>query len=513
MAHRSGMSSVRRWLRRVAAIGLMLILASIAIVPGNATAEESLHETAAGDPPAGILQGIVPADWPMYNRDPEGTRYNPAETALGADTVGGLRVLWSLPTPAAVHGTPAVVDDTVYVGDASGTFYALDAATGVPQWVTKVGGPITASALVTEEIVIFGDLTGIIHGLDRDTGAPAWPPLRPNDHHLAAIYGSPTPVGDLVAVGIASNEEAFAVGARPGVPGYPCCTFRGSVAAVDPATGELAWHTYMISDEEAAAGSSGAGVWSTPTFDAESGFLYVTTGNNYDEPATGGSDAVVALDAETGNIVWRNQLYPNDVWNFQIPVDDEHPDFDFGDSAQVFDLVGHRKAVGAGQKSGFFHLLDATTGKLIDNIQVERGGPLGGLFADSAFVDGITYANGSNWPFPDPFACPCAGGSGHLFAIRTSNPSMKELWKVETPDSPNLGGVAVANGVVYFNTARSGRLLAVDAESGTVLASVDVGVALSGPSVSGGRVFLGTGDIFGFISSTAQNGSIVALGI
>jgi polyvinyl alcohol dehydrogenase (cytochrome) len=449
----------------------------------------------------------------MYNRDPQGSRTNPAETALSASTVGLIVVRWRLPTPGAVHGTPAVVGGTVYAGDASGLVYALDAETGVPRWVTKVAGPVTASPLVTERLVIVGDLTGFVHGLDRATGLPAWPPLRPNDHHVAAIYGSAAPVGDLVAFGIASNEEAFAVGARPGVPAYPCCTFRGSVAALDPATGRLAWHTYTISAEERARGSSGAGVWSTPTYDAETGLMYVTTGNNYSAPATVTSDAILALDARSGEVVWRNQLYPNDVWNFTIPVSDEHPDFDFGDSAQVFSLDDGRKVVAAGQKSGFFHLLDAATGALIDNIQLERGGPLGGLFADSAQADGVSYANGSDWPFDDPLLCPCPGGTGHLIAIRSNDGNLEELWKLETIGSPNLGATAVANGVVYFISSRAGELHAVDAGSGNVLRSLRVGVALSGPSVSGGRVFLGTGDLFGFISSTDPNGSIVALGL
>jgi polyvinyl alcohol dehydrogenase (cytochrome) len=480
---------------------LLAVVAAVLAMPGRTSA------SVIGSTPIG------PADWPMYNHDIAGSRSNPAETALSPTTVGRLRVLWTLPTPAAVHGTPAVVGDTVYVGDGAGNFYALDAATGVPRWVAKVASPITASPLVTDRLVIFGDWNGFIHGLDRTTGLPAWPPFRPNDHDLASAYSSPTPVGDLVAVGIASNEEIFAVGARPGVGEYPCCTFRGSVVAFDPLTGQLAWQTYMISDEESAAGSSGSGVWATPTYDPDSGLLYVSTGNNYSEPATGTSDSVLALDARTGRIVWKNQLYPNDVWNFQYQVSDEHPDWDFGDSPQLFRLTGGRKVVIAGQKSGFLHLLDASTGHLLDNVQLEPGGALGGLFADSATTGGVTYANGSNWPFEEPLLCPCPGGAGHLFAIRTQTPKLKELWRLETPDSPNLGGTAVANGVVYFITSRSGVLLAVDAATGTVLASIPLGVAINGPSVSHGRVFAGTGDLLGFISSTSPNGSVVALGL
>src|SRR5262245_9878293 len=66
-----------------------------------------------------------PKDWPMFNHDATGTRYNHAETRLRPDNVAGLQVKWSFPTPGAVAGTPAVVNDIVYAADSTGTVYSL----------------------------------------------------------------------------------------------------------------------------------------------------------------------------------------------------------------------------------------------------------------------------------------------------------------------------------------------------------------------------------------------------
>ncbi len=62
-------------------------------------------------------------------------------------------------------------------------------------------------------------------------------------------------------------------------------------------------------------GPSGAGVWATPTVDAKRRLLYVTTGDNYTEPASSTSDAVLALDMRDGRIVWTTQITERDVFN------------------------------------------------------------------------------------------------------------------------------------------------------------------------------------------------------
>jgi DNA-binding CsgD family transcriptional regulator len=156
-------------------------------------------------------------DWPMYNYNAAGTRYNTAESKLKPANVGGLHVVWQYVTPAPVAATPVVVGGVVYAGDMAGKFYALR-EDGTLLWSTQLAGSITATALVTSKTVVFGDISGNLYGLDRKTGAIKWQ-TRPDPHPLAAIWGSPTRVGSYVVVGVASNEESAAAD-----PSYPCCS-------------------------------------------------------------------------------------------------------------------------------------------------------------------------------------------------------------------------------------------------------------------------------------------------
>jgi polyvinyl alcohol dehydrogenase (cytochrome) len=97
------------------------------------------------------------------------------------------------------------------------------------------------------------------------------------------------------------------------------------VVALDAATGKKIWQTFTISEtpkpmRKNAAGTqqygpSGAGIWSSPTIDEHLGVLYVATGDNYSDPPTGTSDAILALDLKTGELLWSQQLTGKDAYN------------------------------------------------------------------------------------------------------------------------------------------------------------------------------------------------------
>jgi len=442
------------------------------------------------------------ADWPTFNHDNAGTRYNSTESTLGVANASGLKIKWQFPTPAPVPGTPVVAKDMVYAGDMSGLFYALN-RNGKLLWSRQLAGPVTASALVTESAIVIGDINGNLYGLKPSNGAIVWQ-MRPDAHPVSAIWGSAIKIGKYIAIGVASNEESAAAD-----PNYPCCSTRGSLVMLDPKDGSILWQYFTISDSERAQGASGATIWSTPTYDPASKLIYVTTGNNFSEPTTGLSDAIIAVDARTGAFRWGNQRTADDLWNYRYPTSEEHPDFDFGDSPQIYRLQGGRKVVGAGQKSGFYHVVDAATGALINEEQLEPGGSLGGLFADTAVANGVVFANGINWSNPSGGGLPV---TGDLVAV--SGDGVTELWRYTIPYSPVFGGVAVANSVVYFTASFSGRLFALDAKTGAVLTALPVGASESGPSVSRGQVYVGTGDALsaGF-QGAPQTGTITALGL
>src|SRR5215471_17232697 len=358
--------------------------------------------------------------WAEYNHDATGTRYNRLETTLSRSNVSGLKIQWQIPAAGPVNGTPAVADGKLYIGDGSGLFYGITTS-GTVLWKTQLQGPLTASPTIVGSLVIIGDLSGNIYGVRRDTGAVVWT-THPDSHPYASIFGSAVRIGAFLAYGISSNEEAATQD-----PNYHCCSFRGSVILMNPLNGKVLWKTYTISDADYANGASGSPVWSTPTFDVLTGTIFVTTGNNYSQPATTTSDGFIALDAVTGAIKWTHQLIPNDTWNYRYQyTPGSTVDADFGDSPQVYTLHNGQRVVGAGSKDGFYHVLDARTGKLVNQIQVEPGGTLGGLFSDSAVANGVVYANGINWPGSNPGnGVPPTGGD--LIAI--SGDGSKELWR------------------------------------------------------------------------------------
>jgi uncharacterized protein (TIGR03118 family) len=439
---------------------------------------------------------LVPSgNWSMYNFDPAGTRDNTAEHILSPGNVGGLQMLWNFPTAGVVAGTPAVVGDAVYAGDSVGNFYALT-RDGKLLWQTQVDGPVTDSPLFTDGTVIFGTQgnlaarqPGSIYGLDADTGAVRWR-IEPNTSALAQIWGSATKVGHNVAIGVATGEE-FA--STPPVS-------RGSLVLLNPDDGHVIWQTYTISDAEKANGATGAAIWSTPAYDPATHLIYAGTGNNYTDPTTATSDAMIAFDARDGHMVWVNQRTAEDDWHPRF--EPAEPDFDFGDSPHIYRLPSGEEVVSAGQKSGFYHVFDAATGSVINQFQVSPGSHLGGLFATAA-VDpetGVAFAN-------DRFPHTGQPTTGEVAAIAPD--ASHTLWEFPTP-SPDQSGVALANGVVYFQDL-GGTFYALDEKSGAVLAQLFTGGANSGPAVSHGRIFLGQGNILGHGSNSP--GGIAALGL
>lgn len=448
------------------------------------------------------LAGSGPGNWSMYGADPSGSRYNADEKKLGTSNVAGLTELWSFPTATVVTGTPVVADNMVFAaetgnllfgGTVSGTVYALMADTGAVVWQTTLpGSSLTATATVMRGRVVIGDqLTGKIYGLNETNGKLIWT-IRPNITGKPAIWGSGTPVGKYLAIGVASNEELF-----------PTTVFqsRGSVVLLDPQDGSVLWQTYMIDDADYANGVNGVSVWTTPAYDSETDTLFVGTGNNFSPPTNATSDAMIALDASTGAIKWVNQLYPNDSWN-PFPGGQLGPDFDIGDSPQIYRLPNGRKVVGAGQKSGVYHVLDPETGVAINSTGLTNGSIQGGLFADSAVVNGVVYANANSYP----------GGSGSaLLAFSAdNNGSPTVLWKFFPGSAWSVSGVGVANGVVYFTSAFDPNLYALDAATGQVLNAVPIGESNSGPSIAKGRVYVGTGNV---LTYSIGPGRIVCLGV
>ncbi len=493
-------------------------------------------------------------DWPMFGQNVCNTRSNPTNgDGLRPATASKLAVKWAFKAAGDISATPAIVGNDVFVPDWAGMLYKINARTGQAVWSVNIGallgltaadagaGPNDAPAniasrdtpIVTDDSVIFGVGRGgnglgplplaIVAAVDRHTGALKWQTLV-DSHPTAVITSSPMLDHGKVYIGVSSAEEFFA--ALPVIAGVPytCCSFRGSVVALDAKSGNLDWKTYTIDDSAyfqgdgvTPSGYAGAAVWSTPAIDRARGSLYVTTGNNYSAPVGAASlpagdhiESILSLDLKTGAIKWAQQMTMGDVFTvLNVFEGGGGPDYDFGAGANLFHTkihgVGH-DVVGAGQKSGMYWAVDADTGSVLWNQAVGPGGSLGGIHWGTASDDKRVYVDvndqaGSSYVL---------GGSGPTSGQSVTTGSWAALdlatgsieWQVADPalatpvNGVTLNGpVSTANGVLFGGSMDDqGTMFALDGSTGAVLWSFPSGGSVyGGPAIAGGVVYWGNG--------------------
>lgn len=480
------------------------------------------------------------SQWPSAGQNIENTRYQSTETNIGVGNVAQLGVKWVFTTQGDVSATPAVDGTKVYVPDWQGNLYAVDRATGVQVWTTKIsaatglpGDKARATPVISGNKVIVGTQGpfgggGKMLAFDRNTGALLWNTTL-EGHPAAIITQSAVVHGNRVYVGVASIEEAFA----GLIPGYPCCSFRGSMLALDVNTGAIVWKTYVVP-----SGYSGGAIWgSAPAIDTRRGQVYIATGNNYSIPqaalacvdaagsdplaiqaciASGNHiDAIMALDLDTGAIRWATAALPFDAWTTScLPFfgdgsncpEPAGPDYDFGQAPALFTVkpAGNgkpRDLVGAGQKSGQYWALDPDTGAVQWVTAAGPGGTAGGLQWGSAVDGKRVYTANANfdqkpWTMPNASIVTTGMWSG-LDAV-----TGQLLWQTAPPNGGSTSGpVTTANGVVFgCSLDPQGYMYALNAATGAVLWQfASGGSCLSGAAISDGTVFWGSGySNFGF---------------
>ena len=245
--------------------------------------------------------------------DLNSSRFQPAEVArLRPDQVPKLLLKWAFgfPSVPSAYAQPTVVGGVLFVGGSDYKVHALDAMSGCAIWTYATEAPVrTAISFGTPAgtdhfAVFFGDVRANAYAVDAATGSLVWK-TKVEDHPAARITGAPTLFSGALYVPVSSFEEA--TGSRPS---YECCTFRGSVVALDAATGRQIWKAYTIPEAPYPTsknaigtqlqGPSGASVWSSPTIDVQRQALYVATGNSYSNPPSDTSDAILAFDLKTG---------------------------------------------------------------------------------------------------------------------------------------------------------------------------------------------------------------------
>jgi polyvinyl alcohol dehydrogenase (cytochrome) len=334
------------------------------------------------------------ADWNGWGVDPTNSRFQP-NPGLAAADVSKLKLKWAFGFPGenSASAQPTVVGGRVFVGSTRGTVYSLDQSTGCIIWKFDTGAGVrTAMTVVPAKaagkyIVFYGDMKSSAHALDAETGKELWK-TKVEDHPVSRITGAPTFYNGTLYVPVSSIEEASAQSDK-----YECCTFRGSLVALNAETGTQTWKSYTVLDpakpfKKNKAGTqqhgpAGAALWSAPTIDVKRKLVYVATGDSYTDEDINTSDAIIAYSLDTGRLVWSSQVEEKD--NFvmgrgaNLP-DALGPDYDFGTSVILRDIGGGKQILLAGQKSGILWGLDPDNkGKILWQLKLGAGSALGGI--------------------------------------------------------------------------------------------------------------------------------------
>lgn len=359
--------------------------------------------------------------------DGSNTRFQSAQTGgLSAENNMQLELKWAFAFPNAIQARsqPAIAGDTVFVGSQSGRVYALDAKAGCVRWTFRASAEVRTAIVVSpwnagdndaRPQIFFGDILARAYAVDARSGELLWS-KRVDDHPNATITGTPTLVGDRLFVPVSALEVVAAAD-----PKYECCTFRGSMVALNSSNGDLLWKSYTIDDEPADAGKtsagttilapSGAPIWNSPTVDLQRGQIYGGTGENYSSPAEGGSDAIIAFDMATGKKNWITQTTTGDAWNAGCLVyftkdaancpEENGPDFDFSAASILLQLKDGKDILVAGQKSGIVYGINPDNGAIVWQSRVGRGGVQGGVHFGMAAGDGLLYVPINDMFYPE----------------------------------------------------------------------------------------------------------------
>ena len=477
--------------------------------------------------------------WLVAGQNLSNTRHQRDETKINPANVEHLSVKWVFTTGGDVSATPAVDENAVYVPDWGGSLFKIDRESGSEIWSRRIseytGIPddlSRATPAVYGDKLIFGNQVGGAHlmAVSKESGDLIWV-KRVDDHEASFITQSPVVHDNRVYVGVSSGEWVLAADDE-----YPCCTFRGSVLALDSDNGEILWKTYTAPLVNDFPGYSGSPVWgSTPVVDTKRNLLYITTGNNYtvpeevlecvEEAKQQGNDpricydinnlfdSIIALALDTGSIVWGRPMLPFDAWTLACLTggtncqSSEGLDFDFGQGAILFTVTDSEgssiELLGAGQKSGKYWALNPDNGEVVWATQVGPGGIGGGHQWGSA-TDGeriytaIANSGREEWELIQNGERTGKFTEGGFWsALDAATGTI--LW--QTPD-PNVardqGAVTTANGVVFAGSlAREpddSTFFALDAVSGDILWEFASGGSVNaGAAVADGTVYWGSG--------------------
>ena len=458
--------------------------------------------------------------------DYRNTRFIPGEVAqLEKTDLSKLKLKWAFAYPNMIRARshPTLVGGGVVVGSQDGSVYFLDEESGCVRWVYRSSAEVRTGITVSNwsgdektaaaPVAYFADIIAQVHAVNLETGKLMWM-TKVDEHPNATATAQPVLYKGIVYQPVSSLEEAAAVD-----PTYTCCSFRGSVVALDAVSGEEIWKSYTIKEEPKQVGVSSAGLpvfapsgaplWNTPAVDEQRGLLYMGTGGNYSSPSQETSDALLAMDMGNGEIKWSRRTTSGDAWNVacfpSVPShancpEENGPDVDFG-AAMIHVLDGKQEIVVGAQKSGDVYGIDPLTSEIIWHQKPGRGGTQGGINWGLAVEGSTVFVPVADF---DDELLPVEDARPGLFAFNAFNGD--PIWSSPTENvcadrehcDPGISAPVTAIPGIVFAGHLDSRLRAYDSESGEVLWEYDTFqdvTTVSGEVAHGGSISGGTGPV------------------
>ncbi len=469
--------------------------------------------------------------WNGWGADPGNTRHQTDDTGINRNNVAQLQLKWAFAYPDATRARsqPVVTPEVTFIGSAEGNVYALDNSNGCPWWTFSADAEVRGAIFVdtdeqgVPETLLFGDFGAVAYAVNAQTGELIWK-TEVHEHPQATITGSVTAHGDTLIVPVSSTEIILASRTD-----YSCCSFRGALVALSVSTGEVLWRTYTTDEPRPTIvttagtqqyGPSGAPIWSRPTIDAERNLVYAGTGENYSSPANDYSDAVLALDLDSGEIIWSTQLTANDAWNGACSrrapncPEEDGPDYDIGASPILTRDRNGRDLILVGQKSGMVYALDAANnGEIVWKQRAGSGGTMGGIHYGMSTDGDKVFVGVSDLPTNNPYNV----GEPHPGIHALDAATGEVLWRNDLPDRceesrflcwRGISAAVSSTADVVFAGGLDGILRAFDASTGEILWETSTNqsfgirngiparggaIESDGPVIVGGHVYITSG--------------------
>jgi polyvinyl alcohol dehydrogenase (cytochrome) len=478
--------------------------------------------------------------WNGWGSGASNTRFQPAANAgLTGPRIPQLKLKWAFGFPgvSSARSQPSILGNRLFVGSESGDIFALDAKSGCTYWTfhTKAGirtatmvGPYKRANGTSGFAVYVADGAANAYAVDTETGQEIWS-RRMDDHVYAKSTGSLTYHDGRVYVPVAGVGEE----GQGGSSKYECCTFRGSLSALDASTGAVIWKSYTVDEPKPRGknkdgvqlwGPAGVGIWAAPTVDPQRRAVYVATGNAYADPNPKTSDAVVAFDMASGKILWTFQP-TQDVWvggckqgaeNPNCPTD-IGPDHDFSMSPVLTKRSNGSDILIVQQKSGMAYAVDPDKGTLVWSYRTSPGGGMGGQWGAAADNRQAYFSvNGTSGKTP--------GGVRAVNidtgALMWSKDAEDRLCGTERGCSAAQGAAVTAIPGIVFSVSMDGGIRAHAADDGTTVWQFNTnqefqtvngvkakGGAMDGPGavVAGGMLYVNSG----YVSLIGRPGNVL----